>query len=170
MNPLEGPHTLMSYDRMAYRGPTRTKATFRRKEKLLSQQGEKRGTGQVFSREEPAKTGAKIEAQALSWASRDGGHASHLSNRTGSVMFSRFCTASSRTGAHSRVIVSRTYLESRRTFRAPCAAFCSSSSAASASSISLRRRLWRGSSSDSRICPGDKGQGRCSLSGAPNLL
>lgn len=63
----------MFYDMMSYRKPNQTKAIFRRKEKLLSQRGEKRRTGQVFSREEPAKMGAEIEAQGLRWASRDGG-------------------------------------------------------------------------------------------------
>lgn len=98
-------------------------------------------------------------AQGLRQVSRDGSQVSHLSNQTGSVMFSSFCTASSRTGAHSKVIVSRIYLERCGTSRSPCSAFCLRSSVSSASSMSLLRRFWRGNSSESKICPGKKSKG-----------
>lgn len=96
---------------------------------------------------------------------------SHLSNQIESVTFSSFWTASSRTGAHSNVIVLRMYLERCGTFRAPCSASCLRRSMSRASSISFLRRFWRGNSSDSKIYPGKKSQRRsCILFRAPNFL
>lgn len=95
---------------------------------------------------------------------------SHLSNQIESVTFSSFCTASSRTGAHSNVIVLRMYLERCGTFRAPCSASCLRRSMSRASSISFLRRFWRGNSSDSKIYPGKKSQRSCILFRTPNFL
>lgn len=96
---------------------------------------------------------------------------SHLSNQIESVTFSSFCTASSRTGAHSNVIMLRMYLERCGTFRAPCSASSLRMSMFRASSISFLRRFWRGNSSDSKIYPGKKSQRRsCILFRAPNFL
>lgn len=157
-------------------GLTNLRPSLGQKKKLTGQWRAK-NNAQVFRREEPAKTGVVIEclallflAQGLRQVSKDSSQVSHLSNRTGSVMFSRFCTASSRTGAHSKVIMLRMYLERWGTFRAPCSAFWLRSSVSSASSISLLRRLWRGNSSESKICPRKKVRGSCTLCGAPNLL
>lgn len=80
------------------------------------------------------------------------GDSSHLSSRTGSAMFSSLCTASSRTGAHSKTIVLRMYFERQVTFRSPRSACWWRKSMSKASSISLLRRVWRGKSKDNRIC------------------
>lgn len=91
------------------------------------------------------------------------GDSSHLSSRTGSAMFSSLCTASSRTGAHSKTIVFRMYLERQVTFRSPRSACWWRKSMSKASSISLLRRVWRGKSKDNRICQASQKSTFCSV-------